>query len=211
VARAERRQQPAVVMTVDFNGFMPVGEEYRRGVSESLVVMLAQRLRACLRASDTVARLGYDEFGLLLEEIDDLGNVRILAERIIRSMAVPFIDESERVELVPNIGIAISTPERSAADDLLSDANIARAWARIQGSGRYVQFDGSMQMPAAELAGRDGADDHAASSTPSSDLVGSVDARFAELHERLSRIEEHLATIANLAGPNASRSWHSPE
>ena len=60
---------------------------------------------------------------------------------------MPFFDGGEEVEFRPNIGVAVSSPERYRAVDLLRDANIARAWARVQGSGQWVMFDPSMKAP----------------------------------------------------------------
>jgi diguanylate cyclase (GGDEF)-like protein len=201
VARANRRQQPVVVMAVDFNGFTPRDAATPRAVGDGLVIALAQRLRSCLRTSDTAARLGHDEFALLLEEIVDPENIAIVANRIVQSMTVPFVEGGEELELVPNIGIAVSTPERDRAVDLLQDAAVARAWARVQGSGRYVMFDPLMgtpepeHSPPAPLLPATGV--HRVDSAPGM-LPPNADERFAELHERLAGIEASLARLMAL-------------
>ncbi|MGH9176392.1 MAG: diguanylate cyclase domain-containing protein, partial [Vicinamibacterales bacterium] len=150
IARAGRRQQPVVVMAVDFNDFAPSDERGSADVNDGLVIAVAQRLRSCLRTSDTAARLGSDDFGLLLEDIADLSHVDIVANRIIKAMTVPFVDGGDEITFTPNIGIVVSSPERNRAVDLLRDSGIAKAWALVQGSGRFVMFDPSMRPPDGE-------------------------------------------------------------
>ncbi|HUG13724.1 MAG TPA: diguanylate cyclase, partial [Thermomicrobiales bacterium] len=65
--RAARRSQPVVVLVVGFNGYGLAGE--REAIDEDLVIAVARRLRSCLRASDSVARLSHDEYGILLEDV----------------------------------------------------------------------------------------------------------------------------------------------
>jgi diguanylate cyclase (GGDEF)-like protein/PAS domain S-box-containing protein len=197
VARANRRQQPVVVMAVDFNGYAPRGDTQPVDVSDGIVIALAQRLRACLRTSDTAARLGHDEFALLLEEIVDPENVKIVADRIVQSMTVPFIEGTQEIELVPNIGIVVSTPERNRAVDLLQNANVARSWARVQGSGRYVMFDPSMGSPEFDALGTAAVTPIVAPAQPASATPVS-DERYLELHERLAAIEASITSLTRL-------------
>lgn len=197
VTRATRRNQPVVVMVVDFNDFESPDGTQHPGVSEGLIVALAQRVRSCLRTSDTASRLGDDEFGLLLEEIIDLKNVSIVANRLVQAMGVPFYDGGEEIELRPNIGIAVSTSERFRAVDLVRDANIARAWARVQGSGQYVMFDPSMKAPEGEPV-TDRFEIQEVAATPAPAVATSIDDRLVTLQERIASLEQVISRLDRL-------------
>lgn len=197
VARAARKALPVVVVTVDFNEFAGIA-----AVSDGLIVALAQRLRSCLRTSDTAARLGHDEFGLLLEEIVDPENIRIVAEHVIESMQIPFYEEGTDVVVTPNIGIVVSSTTRYRAVALLRDSTTARTWARVQGSGQYVMFDESMSgipnpeftdsSSTLELTGTMHPASRSSSIPEDSTALGSVPvgARFDALQDRLDVLEQ---------------------
>jgi diguanylate cyclase (GGDEF)-like protein len=192
VARATRKGLPVVVVTVDFNDFAATDD-----IDDGLINVLADRLRDCLRTSDTAARLGHDEFGLLLEEIVDLDNVRIVADRVVEAMQEPFIEGEAEVTLTPNIGIAVSSPTRSRAVDLLRDSTAARTWARVQGSGQYVMFDETMSV-GAESTLSASAEARPTASAPAASPrfeVGEIDTRFDELQDRLDTLEELIRSL----------------
>lgn len=189
VDRSARRQQPVVVMAIDVDNFAtetdPVGAE----CDDGLVIAVAQRLRSCLRSSDTAARLGHDQFAVLLEEIAGIENVGLVADRIVRAMSVPFFSAGTELTLTAHIGIAVSSVDRHRAVDLLRDANIARAWARVQGSGSHAMFDPSMQPPDDEPTTSEYA-------TPPAALVATSDHRLAELSQRIASLEQMIARLA---------------
>lgn len=206
LARAVRRGTPVVVITLDLNDLT---DEYgsRREPHDGLIVAVAQRLRSCLRMSDTAARIGPDEFALLLEEIADPDHVRAVAERILQSLRLPFYDGGEEVALWPNIGIVASDADRRRAADLIRDADIARSWARVEGAGRFILFDEGMRAlddehgtgelvlpsPEIEIAAA------AASAVQAAGLAAeppvAIEARFDALQDRLARVEELLLRL----------------
>lgn len=191
VVRSSRRQQPVVVMAIDINNYASEGDQPQAESDEGLVIAIAQRLRSCLRSSDTAARLGHDQFGVLLEEIIAIDNVAIVANRIINAMSVPFVSSGNELTLTAHIGIAVSSPNRHRAVDLLRDAGIARAWARVQGSGSHVMFDPSMQPP----------DDEPNTSefqVPPAATPGGLDDRLDELNQRIASLEQTLARFAHI-------------
>ena len=193
VVRSTRRQQPIVVMAIDFNNFATDDGQSKPEVDDGLIIAVAQRLRSCLRSSDTAARLGHDQFGVLLEDIVSTENVSIVAGRIINAMSVPFVSNGAELTLTTHIGITVNSPNRHRAVDLLRDAGIARAWARVQGSGSHVMFDPSMQPP----------DDEPTTSEfqliPAAARPTGLDDRLDELNQRIASLEQTLARFAHVS------------
>ncbi|HEX5166824.1 MAG TPA: diguanylate cyclase [Thermomicrobiales bacterium] len=192
VVRASRSQQPIVVMVIDFADYVAADGQTQADDDDGLVIAVAQRLRSCLRSSDTAARLGHDQFGILLEEILAVDNIEIVSDRIIRAMSVPFYTGGTELTLTAHIGVAVNTPNRNRAVDLLRDANIARAWARVQGSGSHVLFDPSMLPPDDESTTSEFA---VGVATPVAPAPG-LDQRLDELNQRIASLEQTLARFA---------------
>jgi diguanylate cyclase (GGDEF)-like protein/PAS domain S-box-containing protein len=190
LARAARHDWPVIVLTLDFNDFQTVSGT-QHTASEGLQLAIAQRLLSCLRTSDTAARLGPDELGVVLEEVTDADNVAVVANRILRTMEMPFYDEGDEVELSPAVGIAISSIDRYRATDLLRDANLARAWARVQGSGRFVIYDEAMAVPADLQPQPDLSTAPAAQPAPAPGL----DDQISTLQSRINALEETLRRL----------------
>ena len=133
---------------------------------------------------------------MLLEDIADLSHVDIVANRIIRAMGVPFVDSGDEIVFTPNIGIAVSSSQRNRAVDLLRDSGIAKAWALVQGSGRFVMFDPSMRPPDGEPV----TDEFVAiTAAPHRNGIAvdlpSGDRRLTDLSDRIATLEERLARI----------------
>ena len=195
ISRGTRHDQPVIVMSIDFNGFQ---DEHgvEQDVDDGLLVALSQRIRSCLRMSDTTARLGYDQFGVILEEVIDSSNVRVVADRLIRTLDIPFYDDGREKLLIPNIGIAISSIERFRAEDLLRDANAARSWARVQGSGRYVVFDDSMSAVDDEHITRQFSIDEVMAAIGTGPQPSTIDDRLAMLQERVHALEQDIERMS---------------
>ena len=195
ISRGTRHDQPVIVMSIDFNGFQDehgIDQE----VDDGLLIALSQRIRSCLRMSDTTARLGYDQFGIILEEVVDINNVRVVADRLIRTLDIPFYDDGREKLLIPNIGIAISSVERFRAEDLLRDANIARSWARVQGPGRYVVFDDNMSAVDNEQVTSQFPIDEVMAAIGAAPPPSTIDDRLAMLQERVHALEQDIERMS---------------
>jgi diguanylate cyclase (GGDEF)-like protein len=195
VVRASRSEQPIVVLAIDFANFAAADGDAVAADEDGLVIAVAQRLRSCLRSSDTAARIGHDQFGVLLEEILAVDNIEIVSDRIVRAMSVPFYSGGAELTLSAHIGVSVSTPNRNRAVDLLRDANIAKAWARVQGSGSHVLFDPSMLPPDDEPTTSEFA---AIPGAPIAAAAG-LDQRLDELNQRIASLEQTLARFAPVA------------
>src|SRR5439155_22753315 len=91
----------------------------------------AGRLRRCVRAEDTVARFGGDEFTILLEELADVAEAAGAAERVIAALRLPYAAGEHEIFVTTSIGIVLSTAGQEEPEDLLRDADIRSEERRV--------------------------------------------------------------------------------
>ena len=150
LARADRRLESIVVLFTDLDNFKLINDSFGHAFGDQVLTRVAERLRACLRSSDTAARLSGDEFTVLLEDIAAQRDAVIVAERIIRELGSPFFIDGHEVFVTISIGIAVSTPGESRPGDLLRDADIALYRAKAAGKARWAIFSVDLTPPRAE-------------------------------------------------------------
>ena len=144
LARMERRRDRQVaVLFMDLDNFKVVNDSLGHQKGDSLLVLMAMRLKRCLRSEDTLARFGGDEFTVLLEDVEGADVPVRVAERIIEELRNPFVLEGQEVYARGSIGIAIGEARNKDSDDLLRDADTAMYRAKDEGTG-YSVFDPAM-------------------------------------------------------------------
>jgi diguanylate cyclase (GGDEF)-like protein/PAS domain S-box-containing protein len=143
--RAERdRDHRCAVLFLDLDRFKLVNDGFSHAAGDSLLVALARRLTAHLRPGDTVARIGGDEFTILLDGIRSTGEPTEIAERIQRTLSDPFHMGGH--DLVVTVSVGITVGERgSKPAELLRDADISMYAAKRQGGARSATFDEAMR------------------------------------------------------------------
>jgi diguanylate cyclase (GGDEF)-like protein/PAS domain S-box-containing protein len=144
-----RRHSPALiaVLFVDLDHFKFVNDSLGHHAGDDLLTAVASRLRQVVRPTDTVARFGGDEFGLLLEEIVNERDAIAMAERVAAVFTRPFVLETNEYFVTTSIGIALgSGGERP--QDLIRDADAAMYRAKERGRARYELFDENMRARA---------------------------------------------------------------
>ncbi len=130
---------------VDLDGFKLVNDSFGHTVADLLLVGVARRFEACLRGEDTIARVGGDEFVVLLESVSPESAIAI-AELLLEELAKPFDVGDREVLLSASIGIAVASESTTTADDLVRDADIAMYRAKTFGKGRYDVFADEMRV-----------------------------------------------------------------
>lgn len=151
VARRRRgEERELAVLYLDVDRFENVNESLGHRLGDELLLALARRLKGELRAEDSLARMGGDEFAILLDGIDELSAPTAVAERILGSLGAPFEIADTEVFMSVSIGIAVA---RSAEDPqgLLRDADTAMHKAKKQGPGGYRLFNEGMHDRAVAL------------------------------------------------------------
>jgi len=145
------QRQPEVLFAVlflDLDRFKVINDSLGHSLGDQLLVAIAQRLQRCLRPTDTVARIGGDEFTILLQGIEGMQDVLQVAERLQQILADPFDLDGQVVFTSASIGIILGTPDYQRPADLLRDADIAMYRAKDRGNACYEIFDPSMHTRA---------------------------------------------------------------
>jgi diguanylate cyclase (GGDEF)-like protein len=146
LARARRRNSESAALFIDLDGFKQVNDTLGHDSGDRLLRSVAARLSATLREADTIARIGGDEFVVLVEGGAPTGSPEFVAERLLEVLREPFeIDDAPRGTLRITASIGIAYGSHIAAADLLRDADIALYEAKTAGRDRYVTFVREMQ------------------------------------------------------------------
>jgi diguanylate cyclase (GGDEF)-like protein len=141
IARTQRHSdQFAAVLFLDLDRFKRVNDSLGHLAGDQLLVAVARRLECCVRTSDVLARMGGDEFTILVEEIDGESGAIAVAKRILAELNLPFTILGRQVYASASIGIAISQTGRDAPEDVLRNADIAMYRAKDQGKQRFALF-----------------------------------------------------------------------
>jgi diguanylate cyclase (GGDEF)-like protein len=143
VARAPRGRHPASVLFLDLDDFKKVNDSLGHAVGDELLMAAASRLTLCVRPGDTIARLGGDEFAVLLEDVNDAGDVVAVAERVSAAIRAPFHVSGRDVFIGVSIGIA-SVSLGDTAGDVLRNADLAMYFAKGRRKGHYAIYERSM-------------------------------------------------------------------
>jgi diguanylate cyclase (GGDEF)-like protein len=145
----ERHDAPLAVVFVDVDDFKTINDSLGHTAGDQVLRIVAERLRGCLRPSDTVARLGGDEFGILLDDMADAGDALVAAERVLAALGQPAYMEGREVSIRASLGITLDAHGQSA-ETLLRNADLAMYMAKRRGKSRYQVFEASMH---AEMVG----------------------------------------------------------
>jgi diguanylate cyclase (GGDEF)-like protein/PAS domain S-box-containing protein len=143
-ARAGRSIQPLAVIFLDLDDFKGINDALGHAAGDEALQVAATRIAACLGPGDTVARVGGDEFAVLIEDVPEAPNPGRLAQRILDRLSHPFQVAGSEVTIRASAGIA-SARTTDEPDELLRNADIAMYQAKSQGKGRIVRYKRSMR------------------------------------------------------------------
>jgi diguanylate cyclase (GGDEF)-like protein/PAS domain S-box-containing protein len=132
------------LLFLDLDRFKVVNDSLGHLAGDELLKVLAKRLEGSVRAVDTVARFGGDEFALLLSELREAADAVVVAERVQRGFQTPFTLGEQQVYTSCSIGIVVSSPEYTRAEEMLRDADTAMYRAKMKSKGSYEVVNGEM-------------------------------------------------------------------
>lgn len=133
LARIARMEEPIAVLFVDIDNFKAINDDFGHEAGDRLLVTVSQRLHACLRPGETVARMGGDEFAILLEGSTDTGSV---TKRIVEALGAPVAWDGRLLCVTASVGVASSDDGLNRAEDLLRAADRAMYRAKKRGKKR---------------------------------------------------------------------------
>jgi diguanylate cyclase (GGDEF)-like protein/PAS domain S-box-containing protein len=139
------------VLFMDLDKFKQVNDIYGHSIGDKLLIAVAQRLKERIRATDTFARFGGDEFAFLLEDGDSLHKATHIANRLQNELTASFNIEGHEIFVSASIGIVTSDIGYLSTEEVLRDADIAMYRAKENGGAVFVVFEGPMRVRAMEL------------------------------------------------------------
>ena len=149
LVRSRRSGEPVAAFFIDLDNFKDANDSLGHEAGDRLLQAVANRLVGLLRVSDTVGRLGGDEFVILAEGMSLVGGPHTIAERIRQVLKPPFyIEGFKEVPISVSASVGIASGDRSSAQDLLRDADIALYRAKGQGRDQAIEFEAAMQVAA---------------------------------------------------------------
>ncbi len=150
LAACARRRHHGALMFIDLDKFKMINDTFGHEVGDLLLQETAQRLKACVRETDTVARLGGDEFVVMLDQLDDehddiAGLATKVGQKILASLGAPYLLAGRECHSTPSIGITLFDGNDATAEDVLKRADQAMYKAKAAGSNAFC-FDATPML-----------------------------------------------------------------
>jgi diguanylate cyclase (GGDEF)-like protein len=140
LAKARRENRTVALLYIDLDGFKLVNDSLGHNTGDMLLGQVAQRLASRFRQSDTLARIGGDEFTLILDHIHTANDAQIAAENVLEVLKAPFEIEEHSIRVTASIGISVFPEHGIESGQLLQQADLAMYAAKRNGKNRIVQF-----------------------------------------------------------------------
>ncbi len=147
---AQRYNRKLAVLFFDLDHFKNVNDTLGHEAGDQLLQEVATRVKACLRDSDTVARLGGDEFVALLPELDDEKYVMVVAQKILTTVASPFILQGQESRVTASIGISIYPQDGLDEQTLQQNADIAMYKVKEEGRNNFQLYSEKLNAESLE-------------------------------------------------------------
>ena len=144
LVRAHREDRGVAVLCLDLDRFKEVNDTLGHAAGDTLLKTVAQRLRCCVRETDTIARLGGDEFAVVQLAADPPREAAALAARIIEELAAPHVIDGHQLVVKASVGIAVSPSDGDDPEQLLKCADLGLYGAKSDGRGTYRFFESEM-------------------------------------------------------------------
>jgi len=146
IAKAQRNSMELAILFIDLDRFKNINDTLGHGAGDSVLKEVAERLRGCLRESDTIGRLSGDEFVVLLEEMSQSMHCTEVAQKILAAIARPFTLDTQEFHLTASIGISTYPADSEDLQGLLKNADIAMYRAKELGRNNFQFYSAQMNI-----------------------------------------------------------------
>lgn len=186
-------QSSFAVLVIDLDRFKDINESLGHEAGDFVISQVGNRLRAAIESADIVARLGSDEFAVLVRSLPDVLHVEIIARRVLGALSKPLSIGSRSIFISASVGIAIASGTYRRGEDVMRDADIAMHYAKGPG-GRFAVFDSNMHARAEKR------------------LQLTTDLRLALEHEEFDVLYQPIVKLSDgeLVGAEALLRWNHP-
>lgn len=142
-SRSKRFNSRIAVLYLDLDNFKNINDSQGHSYGDGILTVVSETLKSCVRLSDTIARIGGDEFAILLEDTRQPENALHVSERILEAFKEPVLINGREIHIGTSIGIVTTDSGCSSqtADELLRNADVAMYVAKQNGKGQYVLFN----------------------------------------------------------------------
>lgn len=137
ISSARRLQQKLVVMFLDLDRFKLVNDTLGHDTGDELLKKVGDRLKGCLRESDTLARLGGDEFIVLLPHIEQMTQAHVVAGKIVDAIKEPYVIGTHEIFVTASVGLAMYPEDGRSAEDLIKNADTAMYHTKASGKDGF--------------------------------------------------------------------------
>jgi diguanylate cyclase (GGDEF)-like protein/PAS domain S-box-containing protein len=143
-----RSPRPLAVLFIDLDDFKTINDSLGHGEGDAILKSVAERLRSALRTGDTIARMGGDEFAVLVEDPPAATAPTDVADRLLEVLQAPFTQGGKELFVHASVGVAVLTSRTQTADELLRNADVSMYMAKSKGKNRIEVFESSMHAAA---------------------------------------------------------------
>ena len=153
IAFAERQRTSVALLFMDLDRFKDVNDTLGHHVGDLLLQEVTRRIRHCVRGSDTVSRQGGDEYVIMLPNLDDLGDIMQVVNKLIESIANPYELEGHIVHVTTSVGVSVYPQDGADIETLIRNADTAMYQAKDAGRNGYRFFTQEMNHTIARRVG----------------------------------------------------------
>jgi diguanylate cyclase (GGDEF)-like protein/PAS domain S-box-containing protein len=147
LAALERQPGRLAVLFVDLDHFKEINDSFGHDAGDQVLAEVGRRLSLLSRNTDTVARLGGDEFIVLCGALRDDDDVDLIADRIVRGIRVPYLENGRDLSITCSVGVAVTRDPLTEPEQLIRDADGAMYGAKGTGRDRYRVCDSAQHIP----------------------------------------------------------------
>jgi diguanylate cyclase (GGDEF)-like protein len=148
--RAHRNSLHTAVLFLDLDNFKQVNDAFEHHAGDRLLTELGERLRRALRETDTVARMGGDEFAVILEELTNPFDSIAVVQKLLEAVPAPCNIRGKEISITTSVGISIYPKDARDVDELLQQADTALSYAKHSGKNAFRFYNEEMALATAE-------------------------------------------------------------